>query len=286
MPKPVLLVFLFILAFIGFNSFFIVDQRESALVLQFGEPVSVKTEPGLKFKIPLVQNVTFFDKRILDLNAEPREVIASDQKRLIVDAFAKYKIIDPLLYFQSVKRETTAKDRLNSVLDSSMRQVLGSYPLLTLLSGQRRELMKSILEIVNQQAKTFGIDVVDVRIMRADLPAQNSEAVYRRMQTEREREAKEFRAQGVEEAQKITSTADKERRIILADAEKQGQIIRGEGDAIATKIFGDAFGKDPDFFAFYRSLQSYRKALKSQDTTLILSPDSDFLRYFNSLKTQ
>jgi len=281
-------------AFVGMSSVFVVDQTEQALILEFGKPVRAVSEAGLNFKVPFTQNVEFFDKRLIDFDAEPNEVIASDQKRLIVDAFMRYRITDPLRFKQTVGNETTMRSRLNSILESSLRQVLGSVPLSDVLSEKRAEIMEKIRDLVNAQARGvkveggadnitkggFGIEVVDVRIKRADLPPANSEGIYKRMQTEREREAKEFRAKGSEDAQKIRSQADKERTIILAEAEKTAQITRGEGDGTATKIFADAFGKDEDFFQFYRSMQAYKKTLDKKDTTMILSPDSEFLKMF------
>lgn len=279
--------------FILLNSAFIVNQTEQALILQFGKPVRVIKDAGLNFKTPFVQNVEYFDKRLLDFDAEPNEVIASDQKRLIVDAFVRYRITDPLRFKQSVGNEVTMRSRLNSILESSLRQVLGSVPLSTVLSEKRSEIMANIRNIVNMQAMGtkieggadnitkggFGIEVVDVRIKRADLPPANSEGIYKRMQTEREREAKEFRAKGAEDAQKIRSQADKERTIIMAEAKKKAEITRGEGDGTATKIFADSFGKDQDFFQFYRSMQAYKKSLDKKDTTILMSPDNDFLKF-------
>lgn len=279
--------------FILFNSAFIVNQTEQALILQFGKPVRVIKEAGLNFKTPFVQNVEYFDKRLLDFDAEPNEVIASDQKRLIVDAFMRYRITDPLRFKQTVGNEATMRSRLNSILESSLRQVLGSVPLSAVLSEKRAEIMANIRNIVNMQAMGakveggadnitkggFGIEVVDVRIKRADLPPANSEGIYKRMQTEREREAKEFRAKGAEDAQKIRSQADKERTILLAEAKKKAEITRGEGDGTATKIFADSFGKDQDFFQFYRSMQAYRNALDKKDTTIMMSPDNEFLKF-------
>jgi modulator of FtsH protease HflC len=286
-----LLVGLFLLA----NSLFVVRQTEQALVLQFGKPIRAEQTPGLKFKTPFIQNVEYFDKRLLDFDAESKEVIAADQKRLIVDAFVRYRITDPLRFKQTVADERTMRSRLNSILESSLRQVLGSVPLSEMISEKRPEIMQDIRELVNAQAMGakapavegeaattkggFGIEVVDVRIKRADLPPANSEGIYKRMQTEREREAKEFRAKGAEDAQKIRSQADKERTIILAEARKKADILRGEGDGQATKIFGDAFGQDQDFFQFYRTLQAYRKTLNQKDTTVIMSPDNEFLKY-------
>lgn len=267
------------------NSVFILDQRQQALVLQFGNLIKSVSTPGLNFKAPLIQNVIYFDKRILDLNADPKEVIASDQKRLIVDAFAKYQIIDPLKFYQTVRDEAGARNRLNSLLDSSLRQVLGSYRLSGLITSKqeeikRPEIMQKITNALNSQASGFGIKIVDVRIMRADLPQKNSEAIYLRMQTEREREAKQFRAEGAEEAQRIRSGADKERTVILADAQKKAQITRGEGEGEAAKIYADAFGKDPEFSSFYRTMQAYRESITKDDTTIVISPKNQFLKYF------
>ncbi|HIF08573.1 MAG TPA: protease modulator HflC [Sneathiellales bacterium] len=256
---------------------------QQVLLLQFGEPVGVVREPGLKFKIPFVQDVTYIDKRILDLDAPPEEVIASDQKRLVVDAFARFKITDPLKFYQTVGNEAVARSRMGSLINSNLRQVLGSEAFSTVLSGKRDALMKRIRDLVNEEAKDFGIFIVDVKIKRADLPQANSQAIYRRMQTERLREAAEFRAQGAETAQRIRSRADREKTVLIAEAQKQSEILRGEGDGKAVKIFADAFGKDKDFFAFYRSMQAYGKALGTDDTTMVLSPDSEFFRFFGSI---
>ncbi|MDE3016266.1 MAG: protease modulator HflC [Pseudomonadota bacterium] len=267
------------------NTLFTVDQTEQALVLQFGRPVRIVRTPGIAYKIPFVQNVVFYDNRLLDFDAAPKEVIASDQKRLIVDAFLRWRITDPLRFLQSAGNEYTMRSRLNSILESSLRQALGSVPLSAVISEKRAELMQEIRALVNQQVESskdnpggFGIEVADVRIKRADLPPANSEGIFRRMQTEREREAKQFRAQGAEDAQKIRSEADKQRTIILADAKKQSEITRGEGDAAATRIYAKAFDQDPDFFQFYRTLEAYRKAFSPKDTTMILSPNNEFLK--------
>jgi modulator of FtsH protease HflC len=271
-----------IFGILALNSFFIVKQQQQALVLQFGEVVRVIKEPGLTFKIPFIQKVTFFDNRVLNLSADEKEVIAKDQKRLIVTAFAKYKITDPLKFYQTVRDEDGIALRLNSVVESSLRQILGSVPLATLLTGERGKIMQDIRDVVNKQASGLGINVVDVRIMRADLPKENSEAIFQRMQTEREKEAKEFRAEGAEESLRIKAHADKERKIILAEAQLTAQVTRGEGDAVATKNFADAFSKDAEFFDFYRSMQAYKNTLRKTDTTMVLSPRSDFLRFFGS----
>ncbi len=267
-----------------FFSVFIVKEVNQAIVLQFGDPKRIITNPGLNFKIPFIQNVVFLDKRILNLDTPPEEVIASDQKRLIVDAFARFQIVDPLKFYISVGNERVARSRLSTIINSRIRSVLGTQRLQTLLSADRTNQMTLIQDGVNNEAENFGINIVDVRIKRADLPQANSEAIYKRMQTEREREAKEFRAKGAEMAAQITSTADKEVTVILANAEKSSQILKGEGDGQRNKIFADAFGRDPEFFAFYRAMQAYEKALIGGETSLILSPDSEFFKFFGNIK--
>ena len=267
-------------AFTIYLSLFIVKEINQAIVLQFGDPKKVLSEPGLQVKIPFIQNVVYLDRRILSLDPAPEEVIASDQKRLIVDAYARFKIVDPLKFYISVGDERVARSRLATIINSRIRSVLGKQSLATLLSEDRTKQMAIIQEGVNAEAEKFGITIIDVRIKRADLPQANSEAIYKRMQTEREREAKEFRARGAEMAVTITSTADKEVTVLLANAKKQSEIMKGEGDGQRNKIFADAFGKDPDFFSFYRAMQAYEKALIGGDTSLILSPDSDFFKFF------
>jgi len=265
-------------------SLFIVKEINQAIVLQFGDPKKIINTPGLQVKIPFIQNVVFLDRRILSLDPAPEEVIASDQKRLIVDAFARFKIVDPLKFYISVGNERVARSRLATIINSRLRSVLGTQSLATLLSEDRTKQMAIIQEGVNTEAEKFGIEIIDVRIKRADLPQANSEAIYRRMQTEREREAKEFRAKGAEMAVTITSTADKEVTVILANAKKQSEIMKGEGDGLRNKIFAEAFGKDPDFFAFYRAMQAYETALIGGETSLILSPDSEFFKFFGNIK--
>ena len=267
-----------------FFSVFIVKEVNQAIILQFGDPKRIIAKPGLNFKIPFIQNVVFLDKRILNLDTPPEEVIASDQKRLIVDAFARFQIIDPLKFYISVGNERVARSRLATIINSRLRSVLGKQRLQTLLSADRTNQMTLIQDGVNNEAKNFGINIVDVRIKRADLPQANSEAIYKRMQTEREREAKEFRAKGAEMAAEITSTADKEVTVILANAEKTSQILKGEGDGKRNRIFANAFGQDPEFFSFYRAMQAYEKALIGGETSLILSPDSEFFKFFGSKK--
>lgn len=271
-----------IAGFVVYLSFFTVKEINQAIVLQFGDPKRVIAEPGLKVKIPFIQNVVFLDRRILSLDPAPEEVIASDQKRLIVDAYARFKIVDPLKFYVSVGNEMVARSRLATIINSRLRSVLGKHSLATLLSEDRTKQMAIIQDGVNTEAEKFGITIIDIRIKRADLPQANSEAIYKRMQTEREREAKQFRARGAEMAVTITSTADKEVTVLLANAKKQSEIMKGEGDGQRNKIFASAFGKDPDFFSFYRAMQAYEKALIGGDTSLILSPDSDFFKFFGS----
>ena len=277
-----LLPILFIAGFAVYLSLFVVKEINQAIVLQFGDPKKVIVKPGLQVKIPFIQNVVFLDRRILNLDAPPEEVIASDQKRLIVDAYARFKIIDPLKFYISVGDERVARSRLSTIINSRIRSVLGKQSLATLLSEDRTKQMTIIQNGVNAEAQNFGIEIIDVRIKRADLPQANSEAIFKRMQTEREREAKEFRAKGAEMAVTITSTADKEVTVILANAKKQSEIMKGEGDGQRNKIFANAFGRDPEFFAFYRAMQAYETALIGGDTSLILSPDSDFFKFFGN----
>ena len=269
-----------LIAVVIFQSLFIVQEISQAIVLQFGDPKKIISKAGLNFKLPFIQNVVFLDKRILNLDNEAQEVIAADQKRLIVDAIARFKIVDPLKFYISVGNERVARSRLSTIINSRIRGVLGTQELATLLSTDRTKQMSIIQNDVNTEAKNFGIEIVDVRIKRADLPPANSEAIYKRMQTEREREAKEFRAQGAEIAQKIRSTADKDVTVILAEANKKSEIMKGEGDGLRNKIFADAFGQDPQFFAFYRAMQAYEKALIGGETSLVLSPDSEFFKFF------
>ena len=282
--KKILIPFLIVFGFITYSTLFVVQEVNQAIVLQFGDPKKIITKPGLNFKIPFIQNVVYLDRRVLNLDNPPEEVIAADQKRLIVDAFARFKIVDPLKFYISVGNERVARSRLSTIINSRIRSVLGTQRLQTLLSADRTNQMSLIQDGVNNEAENFGIKIVDVRIKRADLPQANSDAIYKRMQTEREREAKEFRAKGAEMAAEITANADKEVTVILANAEKSSQILKGEGDGKRNKIFADAFGKDPEFFAFYRAMQAYEKALIGGETSLILSPDSEFFKFFGNIK--
>ena len=284
--KKIILPLIAVIAATAFFSIFIVKEVNQAIVLQFGDPKRIITKPGLNFKLPFIQNVVFLDKRILNLDAPPEEVIASDQKRLIVDAFARFQIVDPLKFYISVGNERVARSRLSTIINSRIRSVLGTQRLQTLLSEDRTKQMALIQEGVNNEAEKFGIKIIDVRIKRADLPQANSDAIFARMQTERNREAKEFRAKGAEMAVTITSTADKEVTVILADAQKKSEIMKGEGDGQRNKIFADAFGQDPEFFAFYRAMQAYEKALIGGETSLVLSPDSEFFKFFGNVKSK
>ena len=283
MNRSLSIVLAVLVAVVGiglYGSVFTVDETQQGLVLQFGNPKRVVKEPGLHFKVPFVQNVEYFEDRILDFDAPPVEAVASDKKRIVVDAFARYRIENPLLFRQRVQNELTARNRLESIVNSSLRKLLGRVELIAVLSGERSQLMATLSEDVNSEATKLGMKVVDVRIKRADLPEANSQAVFRRMQAEREREAREARARGAEESQKIKAGADRERTVLLAEAQKQAQILRGEGDAVRSRIFASAYSVDPEFFSFYRSLQAYRSALQSGDTTMVLSPNSDFFKYF------
>lgn len=269
-------------AVLSYFSFFIVHQNEQAIVLEFGRLKRVIRDPGLNWKIPVVETVDYFDKRILDLDTQPQEVTASDQKRLSVDAFTRYRITDPLVFYRTIRDQSVLRLRLGPIVDSAIRRVLGTVTFQEVVRDKREELMKRIARQVNDEAKDFGIEIVDVRIKRADLPVQNSKSVFDRMQSEREREAAEFRAQGVAEANRIQSTADRQVTEIKAEAYKKSELLRGDGDAEKARIFADAYGRDTDFFAFYRSMEAYKQGLKQGDTRMLLSPDSEFFRYFTN----
>jgi membrane protease subunit HflC len=264
----------------AYGSLFTVYQTDQAIVVQFGEPVRVVTEPGLHFKWPLVQSVISIDKRILDLENSAQEVIAFDQKRLVVDAFARYRVSDPLRFYQTIGAIEGANARLSTLLNSALRRVLGEATSIDIVRDKRAQLMASVRTQLQAEAQSFGITIVDTRIRRADLPEQNSQAVYRRMQTERQRQAAEFRAQGNQRSQEIKAKADRDVTVLVAEATSKGEQTRGDGDAERNRIYADAFGRDPDFFSFYRSMQAYEAGLRSNDTRMLLRPDSDFFRYF------
>ncbi|MCH9806226.1 MAG: protease modulator HflC [Alphaproteobacteria bacterium] len=292
--SAIILILLAVGAAAVYLSAFVVRQTEQAIVLQFGEVKDVINEyeidkngkfvnnAGLNWKIPVVQEVLFYDKRILDLDTPPLEVIVSDQKRLVVDAFVRYRITNPLKFFQAVRTEVLARQRLGNVLEASIRSTLGAATFQDVVRDKREPLMNTIRDKVNAEAKDLGVSVVDVRIKRADLPEANSEAIYRRMQTERQRQATEIRSEGNAAANQIRATADRQATVIIAEATKKAEEMRGQGDAERNKIFAEAFGKDPDFFAFYRSMQAYEKGLASSDTRLVISPNSEFFKYFGN----
>jgi membrane protease subunit HflC len=267
---------------IAYSSLFEVYQTQQALVVRLGQVVHVVNEPGLHVKVPFIDAVIPIDKRILDLEAPSQEVIASDQKRLVVDAFARYRIHDPLRFFQTLGSKTAADSQLAILLNSALRRVLGEATFIQVVRDERAELMARIRDLINHEAAGYGIEVVDARIRRADLPEQNSQAVYQRMQTARQREAAEYRAQGTQQAQEIRSKADREVTVLVAEATSKSEQIRGQGDATRNEIFAKAFNQDPDFFAFYRSMQAYENGLKANDTRLVLKPDSNFFRYFTT----
>jgi membrane protease subunit HflC len=276
----VVAVIVIVVLFVGYLSMFTVHQTRQALVVRLGDPIRTITEPGLHFKIPLIDTVIYVDNRILDLENAAQEVIASDQKRLVVDAFARYRIRNPLLFYQSVSTIEGANSRLSTLLNASLRRVLGEATLTHVVRDEREALMARVREQLDRQAAELGIQVVDVRIRRADLPEQNSQAVYQRMQTERQREAAEFRAQGSQKSQETRARADRDVTVLIAEETARAEQIRGEGDAERNRIFAEAYGKDPGFFAFYRSMQAYEVGLRANDTRLVLRPDSDFFKYF------
>jgi membrane protease subunit HflC len=280
-------VVVLIIGVVAFSSMFTVHQTEQALVLQFGEPKRVVDKPGLKFKVPFMQNVVFYDRRVLDLDPAAEEMIASDKKRIVADSYARYRITDPLKFFQSVGTEAALRQRLGQVINASMRSVIGSYSLPALLTEERVKIMSEIQDRVNKESSQFGINVIDVRVRRADLPQANSEAIYDRMKSERQREAKESRAEGAEIAQRIRAEADRDRTVLLAEADKKSQQLRGEGDGLAQAVYNSAYGgKATEFYEFYRRMQAFRKTFSSGDANLVLSPDSEFFRYFNDFPGQ
>jgi len=281
---PLVLGILAIIAgFALFSAVFTVDQREQAIVLMFGEPKRVIAEPGLQFKYPLVENVVYYEKRVLNLDPPVERVLLSDQKRLLVDAFARYRITDPLTFFQTVRTEGGVRQRLGPVTNAALRGILGNVNLASVLSEERDAIMRQIQDQVNSQAGRFGIELVDVRIRRADLPDEISDQVYQRMRSEREREAAEFRARGFEQAQRIKATADREATVIRAEAKREAEILRGQGEGRRTQILNDAYGQDQDFFSFYRSMQAYEASLANDTTYMVLTPDSDFFSFFYTI---
>ncbi|XDZ64813.1 protease modulator HflC [Alphaproteobacteria bacterium LSUCC0684] len=281
--STVSIIVLVVLGFLGINSLFVVEQTQQGIVLQFGEPKRTIQEPGLNWKLPFIQNVVFYENRVLSMvSSDSEEVILADQKRLEVDTYARFRIMDPLLFYQTVRNVRGVEQRLDAMIDSSVRRVLGGETLLSILSDARSEIIRSIREEVNLSAESLGLEIVDVRIRRADYPDATSQNIFNRMKSEREREAKEFRATGEEEAQKIRADADKQRTVMLAEARRESEIERGEGDAKSIRIYADAFGEDEEFFAFYRSMQAYRESFRQDGTSLVISPDSEFFRFFGN----
>ncbi|MCX7308735.1 MAG: protease modulator HflC [Afipia sp.] len=278
----VLLFVLLVAIVVGYSSIFTVNQTDQALQVRLGDPIRVITEPGLNFKAPFIDTIITIDKRILDLENPAQEVIASDQKRLVVDAFARYRIKDALRFYQSIGSIQAANIQLTTLLNASLRRVLGEVTFITVVRDDRDALMTKIRDQLDREAANYGISVIDVRIRRADLPESNSQAVYQRMQTERQREAAEFRAQGGQKAQEIRSKADREATVIIAEANSKSEQIRGEGDGERNRLFAESYGKDADFFAFYRSMTAYENSLKNNDTRFLLKPDSEFFRYFTN----
>lgn len=268
--------------FVAANSFYVVSQAEQAIVLQFGEPVREVKEPGLKLKIPFIQNVIVYDKRLLNLDPPAQEVVLNDKKRLDVDSFTRYQIVDPLKFYKTVRTEEQARSKLEEIVNSSLRKILGRITLQELLSQKRNQIMRDISSAVKIDAEQIGVSVADVRIRRADLPIEVLQAINARMKSEREREAKEFRGQGQQLSQQIKAQAEKEKTILIAEAEKKAQIIRGNGDKESTEIWNNAANTDPEFYAYYRSLEAYRKAMGNGDTSMVLSPNSEFFEFFET----
>ena len=273
-------VILFVAAIVAVSSTFVVTERQQALVVQLGEPKRVVVDPGLHFKLPFFQNVEYFDDRVLDYDAAVQEIPTADQKQVLVDAFARFQISDPLRFFQSVRNEDLGQNRLGSLITSSLREVFGEVDLNKVLTDERSDLMRKIGAKVNTEAQALGISIIDVRIRRVDLPEENSQAIFRRMQTQREQEARRFRAEGAKEGQIIRSEAEKQARVIVAEARKQAEILRGEGEGLAEAIYREAFGRDPEFFKFYRTLQAYRNGLAGANTRYVINPrDHDFFQF-------
>lgn len=270
-----------IVLIVVYSALFTVNQNQQAIVLRFGEPIRIITDPGLQYKMPVMDSVVYIDKRILDLENPAQEVIAADQKRLVVDAFARYKVSDPLRFYQTLGSVERANSQLATLLNSALRRVLGESTFIQIVRDDREALMGKIREQITREGQSFGIQVVDVRIRRADLPEANSQAVFQRMQTQIQREAAEIRAGGNQIAQTIRAKADRDVTVTVAEAQSRGEQIRGEGDATRNKIYADAYNQDRDFFSFYRSMQAYEQTMKKGDTNLFITPDSDFMRYFN-----
>ncbi len=278
-----LIVIVIGLVVLGSQAFYKVDQTESAIIIQLGKPVRAVTEPGLYMKTPFTQKVIFFDKRLLIYDATPSAIITRDKKNLVVDNYAKWRVVDPLKYYQSVRNETGAQSRLDDIIFSNLRQELGKHNLVDIVSKTRASLMETVTEKTNRATQAFGIEVRDVRIKRADLPPENERAVFERMRAERQREAKRYRSEGEERALAIRAIADKERTVILSEARRKAQVFRGKGDAEATRLYANAYRKDPAFFYFLKTMEAYGKTLGEGDT-LVITPKSEFFRFLKSSK--
>jgi len=281
MKKGTMIIIIIIaLLFLANLSLFIVDETKQAIVLQFGKPIRVIVEPGLNFKLPFIQNVVFFEDRLLVYDAAPTEIITKDKKTLIVDNYARWKIIDPLKFLQTVRDLNGAQARLDDIVYSELRVDLGLFNMSEIVSEKRESVMKRVTNISNEKANTYGIEIVDVRIKRVDLPPENEKYIFERMRAERERIAKQYRAEGQEESAKIIAETEREKTVILAEAYKTAQTLKGEGDAEAIRIYAESFKQDPDFYKFYRTLEAYKNSFKEK-TTVLLSTDSEFLKYLS-----
>ncbi len=285
MKNPLLIIAGIIVAAVVLLSqaFFTVDQTEYALVVELGKPVKAVTEAGLNFKTPFVQTVLYFDNRRLIYDARPSVIITKDKKNLVVDNYARWRIVDPLQYYQSVRNETGAQSRLDDIIFSNLREELGKRDLIEIVAKSRASLMESVTKKTNEAVKAYGIEVLDVKIKRADLPPENEIAVFERMRAEREREAKKYRSEGEEKALVIRAVADKDKTILLSDANRKSQVLKGEADAVATRLYADAYTQDPQFFYFLKTMEAYKKTFNEKDS-MVISPDSEFFRYMKRSK--
>ncbi len=279
----IIIIAMIILFLAGASPFFVVDIIHTAIVVQLGKPVRTITEPGLKFKIPFIQDVIQFDKRLLDYDSAPQDVVTKDKKTLVIDNFAKWRIVEPLKFYEAFRTQRAARSRLDDIIYSELRVDLGQHDLSEIISKNRSEIMATVTKIANEKALEYGIEIKDVRIKRADLPEENEKAVFRRMQAERGREAKRYRSEGAEEAQKVRSEAEKEKEILLSEAYKKEQQLMGQGDAKAFGIYAEAYGKDAKFFEFMRSMEAYKKVF-NEETTLVLTTNSEFFRFIQKNK--
>ncbi len=285
-PRNIIIVLVFFIAFLTFTgAFFIVNETKQAIVLQFGEPRQVISKPGLQFKIPFIQDAVFLDSRMLNLDPQPEEMILSDQKRIIVDSFARYKIVDPLKFFQTVRNEATFSDRFGRIINAAVRGVIAQYSLASLLSEDRATIMGSIQDIIKNEEKSFGVQIIDIRIGRTDLTEQVSNNVYQRMRSERDKEANLLRAEGEERSKEIRASADRQQTVIIAEAERTSSILRGEGDALKNKILGDAYGLDQEFFDFLRTMQACKETFGDTDMSMVIVPGQVCEKFFGEIES-